>query len=233
MIKLKENNLPPFSPPLPYLFQELSPSQSPSNMLSLWLLLSPSLSTFHFPLPLPLLSIHLCHCCHVLCFCWCNHCCRCPLFFRPRTNCHHFAIIVFCSYLLTFPRLFAFRFLGCDKLEPDPWPWWWHACRAARTSWYHWRHQPWSILQPPGEPGEMCSAFAGHSFWTCCVQSLGQDAGGGLSWWGDLYFFWTFESPLEPLFLGASGEAFSRQLPFARPLIQPLWLNEDVEVLPQ
>jgi hypothetical protein len=46
-------------------------------------------------------------------------------------------------------------------------------------------------------------------------------------------FFETFGSPLEPLFLGASDEAFLRQLPFARPHVQPLWLNEGMEVLPQ
>jgi hypothetical protein len=46
-------------------------------------------------------------------------------------------------------------------------------------------------------------------------------------------FFGTFGSPLEPPFLGASGEAFSRQSLFARPLVQPLWLNEGMEVLPQ
>ncbi len=32
---------------------------------------------------------------------------------------------------------------------------------------------------------------------------------------------------------GTSGEAFSRQLPFVWPLVQPLWLNEGLEVLPQ
>jgi hypothetical protein len=233
MIKLKEIICCPSPPPSPYPFQVLSPSQSPSNMPSLWLLPLPSLSTIHFPLLLPLLSLYLCHCYHVLCFCRCNCCCHCPLFFCPRTDCRLFAIIVWCSYLLTFPRLFTFQSLLCNKLEPDPWPWWWHACRAARTSWYRWRHQPWSIPQPPGEPGELCSAFAGHSFWTCCVQSLGQDPGRGLSWWGDLYFFGTFGSPLEPAFLGASGEAFTWQSPFAQPLVQPLWLNDGVEVLPQ
>ncbi len=45
-------------------------------------------------------------------------------------------------------------------------------------------------------------------------------------------FFWTFGSPLEPPFLGTSGEAFSRQSPFARPLVQPLWLNESVGFAP-
>jgi hypothetical protein len=70
-------------------------------MPSLWLLLLPSLSTFHFPLPLPLPSLHLCHCCHAHCFCQCNRCCRCPLLFCPRTDCHLFAIIVYCAYSLT------------------------------------------------------------------------------------------------------------------------------------
>ncbi len=46
-------------------------------------------------------------------------------------------------------------------------------------------------------------------------------------------FFWTFGSPLEPPFLGASGEAFSWQSPFARPLVQPLLLNDSVRLLPQ
>ncbi len=64
-----------------------------------------------------------------------------------------FAIIVCYSYLLTFPRLFTFKCLGCYKLEPDPFAWWFYTCCAALTSWYHWRHQPWSIPQPPGEPG--------------------------------------------------------------------------------
>ncbi len=234
MFKLKEIICRPSPPsPLPIPFQVLSPSQSPSTMPSLWLLPLPSLSMFHFPLPLPSPSLHLCHCCHVRCFCQCNHCCRCPLLFCLRTDCRLFAIIICCSYSLSFPRLFAFQSLGCNKLEPDPCAWWWHACRAARTSWYCWRHQPWSIPQPPGEPGELCSAFKGHSFWTCCVQSLVQDAGRGLSWWGDLLFFGTYGSPLETPFLGASGEAFSRQLPFAWSLVQLLWLNEGVEVLPQ
>ncbi len=46
-------------------------------------------------------------------------------------------------------------------------------------------------------------------------------------------FFGSYRSPLLPPLLGASGEAFSRQLPFARMLMQPLWQNEGVEVLPQ
>ncbi len=220
MIKLKENNLLPFPPPSPYPFQVLSPSQSPSSMPSLWLLLLPLLSTFHFPLPLPLLSLHLCHCCHVRCFCWCNCWFHCPRLLCPRTNHRLFSIIVCCSYLLTFPRLYPLGSLGCNKLEPYPFSWWWHACRALHTSWYHWRHQPWSILLPPGEPGQLSSAFAGHSF-QISVQSHVQDSRRGLSWWGDLYFFGTFGSPLEPLFLGTSGEAFSWQLPFAWPLVQP------------
>ncbi len=223
--------LPP--PPSPYPFQVLSPSQSLSTLPSLWLLPLPSLSTFHFPLPLPLPSLHLCHCCHVRCFCQRNCCCRCPLLLCPHTNCHLFAIIVCCSYLLMFPGLFAFQFLRCHKLEPDPCAWWFYACRAMRTSWHRWRHQPWSILQPPGEPGELYSAFAGHSFWTCLVQSLIQDTGRGLSWWGDLLFFGTYGSPLLPPFLSASGEAFSQQLPFAWPLMKPLQLNEGVEMFPQ
>ncbi len=225
--------MPSFPPtPSPYPFQVLSPSQSPSNMPSLWLLLSPLLSTFHLPLPLPLPSLHLCHCCHVRCIRRRNCCCHCPLLFRPHTNRRLFAIIVCCSYLLTFPRLYPLWSLGCNKLEPYPWPWWWHACRASRTSWYRWRYQPWSIPQPPGEPAQLCSAFGGH-FFQISVQPLVQDTGRGLSWWGDLLFFGTYGSPLEPPFLGASGETFSWQSPFARPIMQPLWLNDSVEVLPQ
>ncbi len=152
MIKLKEFICRPPPTPSPYPFQVLSPSQSPSNMLSLCLLPSPLLSTFHFPLPLPLPSLHLCHCCHVCCFCRRNCCCHCPLLFCPRTNCRLFAIIVCCSYLLTFSRLYSLGSLGCNKLEPYPFSWWWHAHRASCTSWYCWRHQPWSIPLPPGEP---------------------------------------------------------------------------------
>ncbi len=136
-------------------------------------------------------------------------------------------------FLLTFPSLYLLGSLRCDKLESYPCSWWWHACRALCTSWYCWRHQPWSIPQPPGESGEQCSAFAGHSFHILVLQSCVQDAGRGLSWWGDLLFFGTYESPLLPPFLGASGEAFSWQSPFARPIMQPLWLNKSVEVLPQ
>ncbi len=201
-------------------------------MPSLWLLPSPLLSTFHFHLPLPLPSLHLCHCCHVRCFHRRNCCCHCPLLFRPCTNCHLFTIIVCCSYLLTFLRLYPLGSFECNKLESYPFSWW-HACCASRTSWYCWRHQPWRIQQPPGEPGELCSAFPGHSFWIGLVQSLLQDAGMGLYWWGDHYFFQTFRSPLEPQFLGTSSEAFLLQSPFARPLVQPLWLNESVGLLPQ
>ncbi len=46
-------------------------------------------------------------------------------------------------------------------------------------------------------------------------------------------FFGTFGSPLEPPFLGASGEAFSQQLPFARLLVQTLRLNDNVGLLLQ
>jgi hypothetical protein len=46
-------------------------------------------------------------------------------------------------------------------------------------------------------------------------------------------FFGIYGFPLLPPFLGTSGEAFSWRLPFVRMLVQPLWLNEDVEVLPQ
>ncbi len=230
MFKLKEIICrPPVPPSSPYPFQVLSTSQSPSNMPSLWLLLSPLLSTFHVPLPLPSPSLHHCHCCHVYCFRQHNCCYHCPLLFCPRTNCRLFAIIVCCSYLLTFTRLYPLGSLGCNKLEPYPFLWWWHTCCALRTSWYCWRHQPWSIPLPPGE---LCSAFAGWSF-QISVQSCIQNAGRGLSWWGDLYFFGTFGSHLEPPFLGASGEAFSWQSPFARPLVQTLWLNESSGLLPQ
>ncbi len=181
---------------------------------------------------MPTPSFHLCHCCHVHCFCRRNCCCHCPLLFCPHTNHHLFAIIVCCSYLLTFPRLYPLWSLGWNKLEPYPCSWWWHPCRALRTSWYCWRHQPWSILLPPGEPKQLWSAFTGCSF-QISVQSCVQDAERGLSWWGDLYFFETFGSPLEPPFLGGSGEAFSWQSPFARLLVQPLWLNDSMGLLPQ
>ncbi len=45
--------------------------------------------------------------------------------------------------------------------------------------------------------------------------------------------FGTFGSPLEPLFLGTSSEAFSWQSPFAQLLVQTLWLNDSMELLPQ
>jgi hypothetical protein len=48
-----------------------------------------------------------------------------------------------------------------------------------------------------------------------------------------MYFFGTFGSPLEPPFLGASVEDLPRQLPFAWPLVQTLWLNESMGLLPQ
>jgi hypothetical protein len=45
--------------------------------------------------------------------------------------------------------------------------------------------------------------------------------------------FGTYGSPLLPPFLDESGKAFSWQLPFAWMLVQPLWLNEGMEVFPQ
>jgi hypothetical protein len=186
---------------------------------------------FHFSLPLPSPSLHLCHCCHVCCFLQRNCCCHCPLLFCPRTNCRLFAIYVCCSYLSTFPRLLPIgipwmqqariisMFMTVTRLPCIV-----HKLVLLKTS---------SIPQPPGEPGELCSAFAGHSFWILVQQSLVQDAGRGLSWWGDLLFFGTHGSPLLPPFLGASGEAFSWQLPFTQPLVQPFWLNVGMEVLPQ
>ncbi len=47
-----------------------------------------------------------------------------------------------CSYSSKFPRLYPFRSLGCDKLEPDPLIRWRLDCHALRTSWYCSRHQP-------------------------------------------------------------------------------------------
>ncbi len=46
-------------------------------------------------------------------------------------------------------------------------------------------------------------------------------------------FFWTYGSPLEPPFLGNSGEAFSCQLSVVWTVVQPLWLNEGMEVFLQ
>jgi hypothetical protein len=49
----------------------------------------------------------------------------------------------------------------------------------------------------------------------------------------EICMFLELLDPLEAPFLGASGEAFSWQSPFARPLVQTLWLNESVGLLPQ
>ncbi len=64
---------------------------------------------------------------------------------------------------------------------------------------------------------QLCSAFAGLCF-LFFVRACIQDTGRGLSWWGDLLFFGTYGSPLEPLFLGNSGEAFSCRLSVAQTL---------------
>jgi hypothetical protein len=46
-------------------------------------------------------------------------------------------------------------------------------------------------------------------------------------------FFWNFWISPRATVPGTSDEAFSRQSPFARPLVQTLWLNESVGLLPQ
>jgi hypothetical protein len=48
-----------------------------------------------------------------------------------------------------------------------------------------------------------------------------------------LSYFYASPRTLEPPFLGNSGEAFSHQLSVMRTVVQPLWLNEGMEVFPQ
>ncbi len=145
MFKLKEIICRPFPPPSPYPFQLLSRSQCPLHCLRLLCHLCGCCRCRRCQHSICLCCcrchLHLCHCCHARCLCRRNSCCRSPLLFRPRTNHRLFAITVCCSYSLTFPRLYPLGYLGCNKLEPYPWPWWWHACHALHTSWYPWRHQ--------------------------------------------------------------------------------------------
>ncbi len=120
--------------------------------------------------PFTVLICRLCDCyrCHC-CQCSISHCrCPCPLFISVTVamslafaNAIVVAIVLsssapvpisvlllslyVCSYSLTFPRLYPFWSLGCNKLELDPLIWWWLDCHALRTSWYCSRHQPWSI----------------------------------------------------------------------------------------
>ncbi len=201
-------------------------------MPSLWLLLSPSFLTFHFSLPLPLPSLHLCHCCHVCCIRRRNFCCHCPLLFCPPTNCRLFAIIVCCSYLLTFPSLYPLGSLGCNKLEPYPFfmmvtclPCIAHKLVLLKTSTMKYFAASWRA-----RIAVLCICrWLFPNFSTIWHTRRWK----GFFLLGDLYFFGTFGSPLEPPFLGANGEAFSWQSPFVQPLVQTLWLNESVGLLPQ
>ncbi len=75
----------------------------------------------------------------------------------------------------------------------------------------------------------LCCIVVCRSF-LLSVQACVQHTGRGLSWWGDLLFFGIYGSPLEPPFLGTSSKTLSWLSPVAQTVVQPLWLNEGVEV---